>query len=171
MHYECSSIHGSGSCGRVWGYIIKCCTCSEIMHFDDRGTQENQTQRQHLSIFLIKDIIQWLRYIFIQLKNTRPPDLCGREFTGQTLKSLALGRPTCSLRTSGYFEPCHIMKSSKGIPSPIVWNPYYRLYLIIWIDLCNQSIWLVYKEWVSQTLHVKVCSSNQWPNDKTFEIQ
>ena len=35
--------------------------CSEIMHFDDRGTQENQTQRQHLSIFCIKDIIQLLK--------------------------------------------------------------------------------------------------------------
>ena len=32
------------------------------MHFDDRGTQENQTQRQHLSIFFIKDIIQWFNW-------------------------------------------------------------------------------------------------------------
>ena len=74
------------------------------MHFDDRGTQENQTQRQHLSIFFIKDIIQWLRYIFIKLKNTRPPDLSGCEFTGLTLKSLAPG-----LRSSGYFEPCFLI--------------------------------------------------------------
>ena len=43
------------------------------MHFDDRGTQENQIQRQQLSILFIKDIIQWLRYF---LFNWRTQDDC-----------------------------------------------------------------------------------------------
>ena len=49
-----------------------------------------------MSIFFIKDIIQWLRYFFIQLKNTRPPNFSSHEFTGPALKSLAQG-----LRSSG----------------------------------------------------------------------
>ena len=75
------------------------------MHFDDRGTQENQTQSQHLSIFFIKDIIQWFNWK-TQDRHTCPV----REFTDLTLKSLA---PV--LRCSGYVDPCDRVLETGGI--------------------------------------------------------
>ena len=54
--------------------------------------------RVKMSIFLGIKYSDW--GIFIQLKNTRPPDLSGREITGPTLKSQALG-----LRSSGISSP------------------------------------------------------------------